>query len=114
MLLQNYFKACAHFSYSPVTCHVVKGDKILLSLGREIIGVDCVFRELGVSQLDIDANIYQHRAMVDAEGADSRRCDGGDAVQGADAAAGGEGGGGGSSRGRSVDSGFLIGFSGCF
>ena len=65
MLLQNYLKACAHFSYSPVTCHVAKGDKILLSLGREIIGVDCVFRELGVSQLDINANIYQHRAMVD-------------------------------------------------
>ena len=27
---------------------VVKGDKILLSLGIEIIGVDCVFRELGL------------------------------------------------------------------
>ncbi len=25
--------------------HVVKGDKILLSLGIEIIGVDCVFSE---------------------------------------------------------------------
>jgi hypothetical protein len=30
------------------TYPVVKGDKILLSLGIEIIGVDCVFRELGL------------------------------------------------------------------
>jgi len=28
----------------------LNGDKILLSLGIEIIGVDCVFRELGLVQ----------------------------------------------------------------
>ena len=78
MLLQNYLKACAHFSYSPVTCHVVKGDKILLSLGIEIIGVDCVFRELGLVSwilmlIYINTGNHMTKEEEEAVRADSRR-----------------------------------------